>query len=120
MALNKNAKKWVKALRSRKYKQITGRLKDVETNRFCCLGVACELAVKAGIVPAADRNGGYAGDLYSLPEDVRVWLGLAYTNGSYESKQHGNTDLAEDNDARGKKFYQIARLIESEPEGMFE
>lgn len=33
--------KWVEALRSGKYKQVTGRLH--KKTGFCCLGVACEI-----------------------------------------------------------------------------
>lgn len=35
-------RKWVKALRSGKYKQGRNALKN-ETNAFCCLGVLCEV-----------------------------------------------------------------------------
>ena len=34
--------KWLAALRSGKYKQGTGNLKT-KTNRFCCLGVLCDV-----------------------------------------------------------------------------
>ncbi len=37
------AKKWVKALRSGKYKQAYLRLHDAKTGGFCCLGVLCKL-----------------------------------------------------------------------------
>jgi hypothetical protein len=117
MALNKNAKKWVAALRSRKYKQTTGRLKDVSTNRFCCLGVACELAVRAGVIPS-DDDGDYAGQYGTLPLAVQDWLGLASKRGDFD-KQGEVADLTELNDERGFKFYQIARIIESEPKGLF-
>lgn len=33
--------KWVKALRSGKYKQGKGQLFQKEDNQYCCLGVAC-------------------------------------------------------------------------------
>ena len=39
---------WVAALRSGEYKQGTGVLRS-EANEFCCLGVLCDLAVKAGV-----------------------------------------------------------------------
>jgi len=40
--MNKNlVKKWIKALRSGKYKQTSGSLHDV--NGYCCLGVACKV-----------------------------------------------------------------------------
>lgn len=36
-------RRWVKALRSGKYKQGHGQLKDVGSNTYCCLGVAAEV-----------------------------------------------------------------------------
>ncbi len=37
-------KRWIKALRSGKYKQIQGELET--TKGFCCLGVACKLEIE--------------------------------------------------------------------------
>lgn len=37
-------RKWVNALRSGKFKQGTGALKNEFSNSYCCLGVACVLA----------------------------------------------------------------------------
>ena len=36
-------RKWVKALRSRKYKQGFRQLKSLEPEAYCCLGVLCEV-----------------------------------------------------------------------------
>ncbi len=45
MTLTKKLKtRWIKALRSGKYKQTTGSLKDC--TGFCCLGVLCDLVDK--------------------------------------------------------------------------
>jgi len=41
---------WVAALRSGEY--VKGRNHLQKDGKFCCLGVLCELAVKAGIVTA--------------------------------------------------------------------
>lgn len=42
--MNKKLKaKWVKALRSGKYKQGRGQLYNPKTKRYCCLGVLCRL-----------------------------------------------------------------------------
>lgn len=38
---------WVKALRSGEYEQGSGSLN--KAGKFCCLGVLCDLAVKAGV-----------------------------------------------------------------------
>lgn len=40
-----NAKKWVQALRSGRYKQLVGSLRDDIGEHFCCLGVAHECLV---------------------------------------------------------------------------
>jgi hypothetical protein len=39
----KQAQRWANALRSGKYKQITGRLQG--SNGYCCLGVGCEVFI---------------------------------------------------------------------------
>lgn len=36
--------KWIRALRSGKYKQVTGWLKRPKSNDYCCLGVLCNVA----------------------------------------------------------------------------
>lgn len=125
--MNLNAKKWIKALRSRKYKQATGRLAAIERDgdkepkiQYCCLGVACDLAVKAGIKISVKKFSDeieFGGQSYFLPEQVRIWLGLRTNRGHFEQRNR-ETDLADLND-EGKSFHQIARIIEREPEGMF-
>jgi hypothetical protein len=117
MALNKNAKAWVKALRSRKYRQTTGAL--AKDGKFCCLGVACELAVKAGIIFPA-KGDTYGGCWASLPGLVANWLGIADSEGVFTTRDGSIRSLIVLNDDEQKKFYQIANLIESEPQGLFE
>jgi len=52
--------KWVAALRSGDYKQATGHLRvttgtgDNQQDGFCCLGVLCDLAVKAEVIGEPD------------------------------------------------------------------
>lgn len=49
------AEKWIEELRSKKYVQGAAYLRQVdrdETERYCCLGVFCEMAVEAGIILA--------------------------------------------------------------------
>lgn len=43
--------KWVEALRSGKYKQTRNALRKSD-NRFCCLGVLCDIADPTGWQPA--------------------------------------------------------------------
>lgn len=73
---------WVQALRSGRYKQGTGGLRNDEkkgSSAFCCLGV---LAQEAGVL---DKDGCYAGGVNSdflnkgeldapIPDDIQVFL----------------------------------------------
>jgi hypothetical protein len=54
-------KMWVAALRSGKYEQADGTLHEVdrddgEKHRYCCLGVACEVAREAGLPVASEET----------------------------------------------------------------
>lgn len=108
--MNSNAKKWVTALRSGKYKQGQSYLRT--GNRFCCLGVACDLFGK-------DKNIEWDEEIFLtaydvLPYVVMEWLGLNKESGSYNSGS-----LVSLNDDQERTFKQIADIIESEPEGLF-
>lgn len=98
--MNKDVKQlWVTALRSGDYTQgrRTLRYEDADgNNRWCCLGVLCDLAVKAGIIgeptrivkglppDARDCDGpweflddyDYDGYRSDLPKRVQEWAGL--------------------------------------------
>lgn len=104
--LNPNSQKWVDALRSGKYQQIHGALRDKVG--FCCLGVGCDIS-GLGIW---DEDGCYkVGDEVrggELPEAVANWLGIMTHCGIIGSLE---TSLDIENDA-GKTFPQIADLIE--------
>ena len=119
--LNKNAQKWVRALRSGKYKQGRGVLHGAG-DKFCCLGVACNLALESGLKleTFTDLAGGtsYDGAGCYLPDKVRKWLGLRQNTGAYAKNSKSGSTLAHLNDA-GKRFTTIARIIESKPEGLF-
>ena len=83
-------RKWIKALRSGKYKQGQGRLKDFETGRYCCLGVLCEEYRKSDVgkkkgahwdEPFAHKvpfSSSAASSFAMLepPQTVRRWAGL--------------------------------------------
>lgn len=125
--LNENAKAWVAALRSGEYEQGTGVLRA--GNKYCCLGIACVLAVKAGVIPEGVVTGvrdgiyeyGEPEDVQTsgLPQAVREWLRIPHVLAHYFNPELGGyTDLAEKND-NGKTFLEIADIIESEPEGLF-
>lgn len=108
--LNEVAKKWVAALRSGKYKQGREFLRDRD-DRYCCLGVLCEIAVSDGVISPAGLDGecySYAAFESFLPIKVSEWAGV------------NNASMCVLwNDKHNKTFAEIADLIESEPEGLF-
>lgn len=81
---------WVAALRSGEFRQGTGCLHRVQQNEpdsvdqsnrpdtYCCLGVLCVLAQRAGVVTAERHPSrvAYAGTTATLPTDVLMWAGL--------------------------------------------
>ena len=120
--LNENAKKLVEALRSGEFKQTKYSLSN--GTEHCCLGVACEVAIKNGLnltkqtnyrdsLTAYDENTNY------LPPPVANWLGFSSVRGAYLDNRGANQWLSYDNDFNGKTFEEIADIIESEPAGLF-
>lgn len=120
---------WVAALRSGDFRQGTGCLHRVQQNEpdsvdqsnrpdtYCCLGVLCVLAQRAGAV-TAERNPcrvAYGGTTAILPTDVLLWASLPVF------PEHGgpagcvpispDTSLASLNDG-GTGFAEIADIIE--------
>ncbi len=111
----KNAKKWIKALRSGKYKQGKQTLK--RNDEFCCLGVACEIfkdELDLHIEEAKTDRGDviiyYNNKAGSLPNEVRKHIGLRYSAGATDnlSLRH----LSSMNDS-GKTFDEIADHLEA-------
>lgn len=105
-------KKWVAALRSGEYEQ--GRELLREGNRFCCLGVLCDLHAKQ--TKRAWEGSSYGG-FYLPPSKVVRWAGLPN-----ENPLVGKRELSVHNDGCGaggaggpvkrKSFKQIAALID--------
>lgn len=89
--------KWIQALRSGDYKQ--GRKQLSQFDSYCCLGVACDLAIKEEIILSFS---GSEGHLRSYPK-VQEWIGLGSPGTNYA--------LAALNDD-GFSFDQIADLLE--------
>ncbi len=118
--MNENAKKWVEALRSGKYRQATGKLCKIDDcdHSYCCLGVACELYQQevGGLDIKIERDIRFYNEKSSdLPFCVMDWLGLAGPEGNHIAMEES---LAYKNDS-GDTFDEIADLIESEPKGLF-
>ncbi len=124
--------KWVAALKSGEYKQAKRTLQrtaphpyeeyaEYSAVGFCCLGVLCDLAVKAEVIPppVITRNceAEYATSSAFLPREVAEWAGLGSMNPSVafdrEDSTTGtlytsNAPLSNLNDERGKTFVEIA------------
>jgi hypothetical protein len=107
--------RWVEALRSGKYNQGTYQLHNVEHNKYCCLGVLCELAREDGIV-ALEKDKYFSvkepndNSILMLPKAVSKWAGIS-TCAVYSEKNRAS--LAMLNDA-GQSFETIANVIEDE------
>ena len=135
--MNANAQSWVDALRSGRFEQgqtALHRERPGETDTFCCLGVACQLAIEAGVdvevtrVESDERvcYGDLGGSPSYLPKPVQEWLGLASSSGDYyevadedDEEGYDKNTLASRND-HDADFDEIADIIEAEPEGLFE
>jgi hypothetical protein len=119
-------KLWVEALRSGEYKQTTGFLcriaADGQPIGHCCLGVACELFSQSErplqrevICGLAHYNGAHTAE---LPAIVRDWLGINSSLGQFDRMVGGCLSLSALNDKGGESFEQIARVIETPPDGL--
>lgn len=102
--------KWVNALRSGKYKQARGYLRTGD-NRFCCLGVLCDVSNKVEWLPvpcevleSTDyyRCNNSAGSF--TPEDILEMTGLTLND---------QDELVNLNDKVRYDFEEIADYIEA-------
>lgn len=120
MINKENIRKWVEALRSGKYKQGTGALKTVENGMewHCCLGVACEVAIKNGVnlnTSVESHRVIFDGFFGGLPTKVSIWLGLekCYDN-PLITIQENRQSCVWHNDQYKRTFAEIADGIEKE------
>jgi len=108
---------WLKALRSGDYKQGRGSL--CNKNKYCCLGVLCEIAkipksVVSSKVLKADIFE-YEGETGYLPHTLVIKLGIS----KFGSIGNTSYSLAALNDEFGSTFELIADVIESYPHLLF-
>lgn len=126
MKLGPRQKKWIKALRSGKYEQGEGALRD-SYDKFCCLGVACDIyddsrwgiprvKTKSGYFEYFYRYGKKGRESEVATKEVREYLGLRDGYGSRVDDPYGS--LIEMND-EGKSFKRIANALEKNPERYF-
>lgn len=131
-------KRWVKALRSRKYKQGRGCLRgrnnhNVATNNFCCLGVLCDLFAKehsgAGWVSKADeartnlqrsrctfveeKTDICATSDTDLPLRVRQWAGIKTASGHFDVTKEFSDILSPATPGLGPTRANLAELNDS-------
>ena len=113
-------KLWTDALRSDEYKQGDSYLH--QGDKFCCLGVACDVAIKSGL--ELDAGTGYdADDIVTyggadaiLPREVKEWLGLADEVGTLREEFGDDgfviSNLWHMNDRARSSFEGIADVID--------
>lgn len=115
--MNENAKKWLVALRSGEYKQGRFDLR-VGSNKFCCLGVLCDISGLGEWVKNA-----YLGCTGTLPTEVCNWAGLIASSPGFHGEGecdawHRKTRLTALND-EGMGFDEIADVIEKYQDQIF-
>ena len=122
--MKKDIKKaWVAALRSGQYLKGVAALRSKD-NKFCCLGVLCNLHAQAHPEIAAEQQHPhrYLGASAYLPKEVQEWAGISGDNpevkqtswiGSEGSSLTSLASLASINDS-GVSFSEIADLIETQ------
>lgn len=119
--MNKSvAMKWVKALRSGKYKQATQQLRT--SSGYCCLGVLCDIAPKTiklshEFMDEDADSRVISGDTLESQPDVQDWAGLEGPCGNFppDIKPKGvnvEVDTLADLNDRGWSFRRIATFIE--------
>jgi hypothetical protein len=109
---------WYQALMSGDYVQGDGRLcavgHDGEPDKWCCLGVACDVAVKNGVEMLLDADGirkYFDGMIAYLPKKVEEWLGVPDHDPDLAGERASNW-----NDSSRLSFPEIAELIKNEYE----
>lgn len=108
-------RQWLDALRSGNYKQGKGALQ--RNGEFCCLGVACEVAIKneLGIKVSHDADGfvQYGTEYNHLPPVVGEWFG--FERGDMFNPRLGDgigSDAIRANDELKLSFEEIADALE--------
>ena len=120
----KIAKKWIAALRSRKYQQGRAQLRT-SSNEFCCLGILCNLHAQAhpAFAKLQVNPKRYGGSFELLCPEVQHWAGMRSSSGVPGRAEHSIANsaiqvagrpfrsLAEAND-QGCTFDEIADAVE--------
>ena len=110
-----NRDKWVAALRSGEFEQTQEVLvleDDDGKKSYCCLGVACVLAIREGIAEDFPDEE-YEDWDQELPPSIRDWLGLQSGSGRLAEDVAEQEHLIGLNDKANLTFTEIADVIES-------
>lgn len=114
----------IQALRSGRFKQghsVLARVHDDESVSYCCLGVACRVALENGVemeVRIRKSPGGIAKDLIFngsggyMPMSVKEWFGFEDTNPLLVKDDGFRDRAAVFNDELGLNLEQIADAFE--------
>jgi hypothetical protein len=104
--------KWVKALRSGKYKQGFGTMRDHNDN-FCVLGVLCNIHAQEHpeIAKKETYKRSYLGSSGALPKQVQKWAGFQSDSPKIGTGLYSKT-LIHLNDSRRMSFKELAAVIE--------
>jgi len=100
------ADRWVKALRSGRYKQARGHLAGPDG--FCCLGVLCTV-LRAKVDKTREQWVFEDVATAVLPRKVQKKAGMKTLTGAVSSIY---IELSQENDLKGSSFKQIAEIIE--------
>ena len=108
--MNPKVKKlWLKALRSGKYEQGYGYLRN--EGLYCCLGVLTDIAIKEGVIPL-DKVYWYEG---YLEDEITKWSDLSKKD--QEKLAEANDGVVDtdfpDPDLAAATFEEIALMIEN-------
>jgi hypothetical protein len=111
------AEAWALALESGDYDQGTGylvqNLSEHLAPKYCCLGVLCDLANKAGVGGGQIDNKLYGWNFSTngatLPEIVIEWAGMNSPGGQFNNA--GDCDYLISHNDDGESFTEIAVII---------
>jgi len=102
-----NLRRWVSALRSGQYQQGQGFMR--KNGKYCCLGVAMDLAIANGVV--CEPNWGSTS---TIPDSVNAWFGIK--GSGLNKKLFGDAAFYSSSPSylndHGTSFNEIANAIE--------
>ena len=128
--LGPNQKRWLRALRSRKYHQVPGQLgvKDGPMEAFCCLGLGCQLFVSPrsllwlndGLNVRTNEGMKSANAPRALIQALGLFSNEGHPRpGARDEKDERLDSLVHLNDEERLSFEQIADIVERYPDAYF-